>query len=465
MAAGMDEPTTAIVEFVRAAKYADLTPGCVHAVTRNYLDTIGCAAAGFAGESSTLARQIASTTGGTPAASAFGLQAKPLVEYAVLANSAAVRYCDWNDGGLSAGHPSDMSSAVTAMAEASGASGQDLITALYVAYETVAAFGKVVPLRDRAWDQGFFISIGTAAGLSNLLGLTDEQIANAVAVAITPAIPLRISRAGELSHWKSMASGYASVTATLATRLAAEGVTGPRRVFDGTEGVFEKVTGEFELGPLGAQPGQQSVPERVQHKYFPSFMESQGPITMMLKLRGQFDPDDVESILLTTFYLAWHEGGGGQGDAAEKWDPKTRETADHSLPYLMARAFFSGLITPDSFSEDLVLDPALRPFMEKIVILEDKEFSARRKSHHEERAVLRIKLKDGREFTDESIFARGHPKNPMTDDELGGKFDASVQKVLSPQLHNELRDRLWALESQEKLDELCALFRQFGRQG
>jgi 2-methylcitrate dehydratase len=190
-------------------------------------------------------------------------------------------------------------------------------------------------------------------------------------------------------------------------------------------------------------------------------MESQGPITMMLNMRGKFEPEDVESIKLTTFYLAWHEGGGGQGDHAQKWNPQTRETADHSLPYLMARAFFSGPITPSSFTPELVLDPALRPFMDGIEVVEDKQFSVRRKSHFEERGVLEVKLKDGRSLTDETVFARGHPNNPMTDDELGGKFNSSIDLVLDTDDHKDLGERLWALDEQPDLDAIAALYRKF----
>jgi 2-methylcitrate dehydratase len=455
----MDAPTTAVVDFVTGASYSDLSSAGVHAVIRNYLDSVGCAAAGFTGESAVLSRKIAETTAGSPLASAFGVPNPVLVEFAVMANAAATRYLDWNDGGL-VGHPSDMAPALFAMAEANAASGQDLITALYVAYETLAAFGKAVPLRDKGWDQGFIISIGVAAGLGKLLKLSRDEIANALAIAVTPSVPLRVSRAGELSHWKSLASGHSSVTATLAARLAQSGVSGPRHVFDGTEGVFEKVTGEFELPSL-PESRAASVPERVQHKYFPSFMESQGPITMMLNMRGKFEPEDVESIKLTTFYLAWHEGGGGQGDHAQKWNPQTRETADHSLPYLMARAFFSGPITPSSFTPELVLDPALRPFMDRIEVVEDREFSVRRKSHFEERGVLEVKLKNGRSLTDETVFARGHPNNPMTDDELGGKFDSSIDLVLDTDDHKDLGERLWALDEQPDLNAIAALYRKF----
>jgi 2-methylcitrate dehydratase len=457
----LDAPTRSVVDFVRSAEFKAMSDANIHCVVRNYLDSVGCAAAGFDGEATAIARGIAEPTSGSPSVTVFGLPNPAMIEYAVFANAIATRYCDWNDGGLNAAHPSDMAPAIVAMAESINASGADLVSALWVAYEVLGAFGSAVRIRDKKWDQGFFISLGVAAGLSYLLQLNEEQIANAISMAITPSVPMRISRTGELSHWKAAASAHASTTATLAVRLAQAGMTGPYRVFDGVEGVFEKVTGEFDLGVIGPREGKVSVPERVAHKYFPCFMESQGPVFSMLKLRGQFSVDEIKAIKLTTFYLAWHEGGGGQDDHAEKWNPQTKETADHSLPYTMARAFMSGPLNIDSFSPEMVREASLRPLMDKITVVEDTELSARRKSHHEETSIVTVELIDGRTFEETTMFPRGSVKNPMTDDELSEKFDGSIKKVLADGGRNELRERLWNLPNEDDLQNITALYRRF----
>jgi 2-methylcitrate dehydratase len=459
----MDGPTRAIVEFVAAADYDELSASCVHSVVRNYLDSVGCAAAGMDGEPTIILRQIAAATSGTPAASAFGLAQRPLVEFAVLANATATRYRDWNDGGLGAGHASDMGPALFALAEANGASGAKLVESLYIAYQVLGVMAPYLLLRDRGWDQGLGMSIAVVAGLAKLTKMSPDELANAIAIAVTPSVPLRVSRIGELSHFKATATAHAVMTATLAARLAKAGLTGPRLIFEAAEGVFEKISeAPFEMSNLIPEPGGETIPERVQHKYFPAIMESQGPVASMLKLRGQSrSVDDIESITLTTFHLAWHEGGGGQGDHDQKWNPQTRETADHSIPYVMARALVDGPIDLDSFTPEKVRDASLRPLLDKISVVENKEYTARRRSHNEENCLVEVTFANGTSWSDSSTFALGHPRNPMSDEQLSGKFDSAVGKVLDRARHDELRERLWNIPDEKTLEPVAALYREF----
>jgi 2-methylcitrate dehydratase len=460
----MDGPTGSIVEFVRSTDAAALSDRAVHAVVRNHLDGVGCAAGGFTSEPAVITRKLAASAQGSPSASVYGLAERSLVEFVALANGTAIRYADYNDvdAVTGVGHPSDMNPALAAMAEATGASGRDLVAAMYVAYQTMGALGGAVPLRDRKWDQGVFCSLGTAAGLAHLLKLDDAQTGHALSIAITPSIALRVTRAGLISHWKGAATAHATMTALLAVRLAQAGMTGPHNVFAGIEGVFEKVTGPFDLGTIAPRGGEMSVAERAQHKYFPVIVESQGPVQLMLEVRDKFALDDLASIVLELDHLGWHEGGGGQGDTAQKWDPQTRETADHSLPYVMAVALVDGRVTLDSFESARVKDPALRPIMQKIAIRENKQYTARRASHGELIAVADVTLRDGRKLRVETRLPRGHRDNPMTDDELNRKFDPMVEKVLTRAEHDELRDRLWNLPREQGLERIFELFRNFG---
>ena len=457
----MDQPTRSIVDFVRSVEFDSLTPQIVHAVVRNYLDAVGCAAAGINGQSTIIARKLAANSSGVPAASAYGLSKPTLLELAVLANSIATRYQDWDDGGLH-GHPADMSPAIVAMAETNGASGKDVVSALYVAYETMKSVGDAIPPKGQVWDQGFYISISVAAGLAKVLRLTDDQLANAIAIAVSPSIPLRAARTGQLSHWKSVASAHAAMTGTFAARLAQAGMTGPPHVFDGTGGVFENVTGPFELDQIGSQARRKSGPELVHHKPYPSYLNSQGPIDQMLRLRTGFAIEDVESITLSIYQSDLRIGGSVKRDLAEKKDPKTRESADHSLFFLLARALVDGSIDSDTYSDERINDPTLRPLMHLISVSEGERHPTSRKPDNLNYSLLEVNLKDGRVLRDELVgVPRGNPKNPMTDEELGKKFDVSIGKVLPPVEQAELRERLWSLPDEEDLSHVTSLFRKF----
>jgi 2-methylcitrate dehydratase len=456
----MDAPTRSIVDFVRSSDYSSLSPTCVHSIVRNLLDAIGCAAAGFNGEGAVIARRLAATTGGDFTASAFGLPNLPQAEFAILANAAAVRDRDWHDGGLDAGHPSDASPAMIAVAEATHASIHDLIGALYVSYEVVGALGKDGQFNDKGL-RTFIISLATVAGTGKLLGLTDDQLANAIAMSMVSSLPLSIDQLIRQSHWKSMGASYASMNATLAARLAREGLTGPPHVFDGKKAVWEAVTGQFDLDNLGVPIDGKTVPERVSHKFFPCSTESQGPLALMLDLRKEIAPDQIESMTVSVTEVSWRLGAGERTPENRRWDPTTKDVANHSLPYLLAKTLLDGPITTSSFTPEAVRDPALRPLMQKISVHEDLEFTARRRSTHEENAVIDITLTDGSTIRRESRHPRGHRANPMSDEELTQKFDGSMAKVLPAAAHSELRDRLWNLPDEPDLGAITALFRQF----
>ncbi len=456
----MDAPTKSIVDFVRSSDYSALPPACVHGIVRNLVDAVGCAAAGFNGDGAVIGRQLAAATRGDFAASAFGLPNLTQAEFAILTNAAAVRDRDWHDGGLDAGHPSDASSAMIAVAEATHASIHDLIAAIYISYEVVGALGKDGQFNGKGL-RTFIIALATVAGVGKLLRLTDDQLANALSISMAASLPLNIDQLIRQSHWKSMGAAYASMNATLAARLAQQGLTGPPHVFDGKGAVWDTVTDRFDLGHIGVPVDGKTVPERVSHKFFPCSTESQGPLALMLDLRKTIAPADIASMTVTVTDVSWHLGAGERTPDNRRWDPPTKDVANHSLPYLLAKALVDGPITTSSFTLDAVRDPSLRPLMQKITVNKSDEFSARRKSTHEENAVIEIALSDGSTIRRESRHPRGHAANPMTDDELTQKFDGSVAAVLSASAHAELRDRLWNLPNEADLGAITALFRQF----
>jgi 2-methylcitrate dehydratase len=206
------------------------------------------------------------------------------------------------------------------------------------------------------------------------------------------------------------------------------------------------------------------VPERVTHKFFPCFTESQGTVALVLDLRKQAPLEDIEAISLVVTEAAWRQGAGPPTPDNRRWDPATPDVAKHSFPFLVAKALASGGISSDSFSTEQITDPTLRPLMAKVTIEKDAGFTARRKTHREENAVLDVTLKDGSHRLLRSKYPRGHPLNPMTDDELTQKFDGSVAMVLTPADHAELRDRLWNLPGEAGVARITELFRRFSRE-
>jgi MmgE/PrpD N-terminal domain len=190
------------------------------------------------------------------------------VESAAFINTSMIRNFDFNDR-YPGGHPSDCLGALLAIAGAMDIDGERFLASMIVAYEIFARLSDATALSRRGWDQGYAIGIATGAGVCNLLNIAPAATAHAVGIVAASNLPLRVTRSGELTPWKNAATAYATRNGVFAALLAAEGMSGPSNAFEGCNGLFEKVTGPFELAPLPNRVGAHLTP-RVQLKYWPS---------------------------------------------------------------------------------------------------------------------------------------------------------------------------------------------------
>jgi 2-methylcitrate dehydratase len=421
----MDKTTQTLASYASGLKFEQLSTSAVREVKRRLIDAIGCGIGGYASEPGAIARELAAAATGEPPARVLGSGAPTSIEMATFANAVMVRYLDCNDTYVAkgSGHPSDMIPACLAVAEAHHASGRDTLTAIAAAYEIFTALADVIALRDLGWDQGVFVVLGSAAGAARLLRLTQEQTADALAIAVTSSIPTRQTRAGELSMWKGCATAAAARAGVFAALLAQKGMTGPTAAFEGRHGVWEKVTGPFQLGRLGGDGVGFGV-ERTNLKFFPAEYHSQAPLWIALDLRSQVPCEDIESIDVQTYYTAWSE----IGSEPEKWDPQTRETADHSLPYLLGVALMDGGIRSDSFSAARMRDPALRSLMQRIRVAENPEFTR----EFPAKLVTRIEVttRGGQRLSATASYPKGHARNPMSDADVESKFDDLTRELI-----------------------------------
>ena len=349
-----------------------------------------------------------------------------------------IRNLDFNDQ-YPGGHPSDCLGAFLAIAESAGADGGRLIAAIVIAYELFVRISDVTGLRYKGWDQGFAIGICTAAGIGRLLRLSPQQLAEAVAIITVANIPMRNTRAGELSLWKGAATSFATRNGVFAALLAGEGMTGPDRPFEGKHGLWDLITGPFEFEPLPTSGGHYRSPD-VQLKAWPVEYNAQLPVWAARELRSQVDWHEITDIEIGTYTFAYTE----IGSEPEKWDPKTRETADHSMPYIFAKVLVDGAISVAAFEESAYRDPTIRPLMNKIHIHLDDEVN----SLYPNVVAMKIKAttKDGRTI---SIFPRdplGHTNNPMKDQDVRDKFTRTVEPVYGTEKTARVLERWWNIK-------------------
>jgi len=430
----MDEIIAAIAGNAARFELAAAPAETVHAAKRHLVDSLACGLGGHDCTAAAMGRRIGAGGAAARAARSLGARTPMAADTAAFVTTAMIRYLDFNDT-VHGGHPSDALGAVLAAAELARSDGTRLLSGMIVAYETAARLIGAARLRERGWDQGFAIGIAAAAGAAHMLRLPENQIAHAVALSAVGSLPPRVTRAGELSLWKGAATAFAVRNAMFLVLLAAEGMTGPAAAFTGRHGVFEQAGGAFAPQPFGP-----FLTDTIGLKYWPVENGAQAAVWAALELRKTMPVAEIGAIDIRTATPIWHE----IGSEPAKWDPKTRETADHSMPYIFARALIDGTISVRSFDEKAYLDPAVRPLMEKISVAKDDEID----KVYPGRVILRanVRRRGGASHTIEIINPRGHAQNKMDDGEISAKFLSLAGPVLGEERAASVLDGLWRVE-------------------
>ena len=326
-----------------------------------------------------------------------------------------------------------------------------MITAAVLAYEIQCRLCDAASLRMHGWDHVTYGAISSALAGSKLLGLDATRATHAVGLAGVCNVAMRQTRAGELSMWKGCAFANAARNGVFAALLAAEGMTGPAPIFEGEAGIMKLLTGPFELAALGGK-SQPFMITQTYIKFWPAEYHSQSAIDAALQLRPEVgDLRDVTAIDIHTFDAAVDI----IGKDPEKWRPKTRETADHSLPYCTAVALADGDVTRAQFDPKRFTDPVLLDLVAKVKVHRDAGLSKRYPAGIPNRVA--VKLKDGRQLVREVEFPRGHARNPMTDAEVEHKFRTLVEPRYGKDRAGQMLKACWKLEEIKSASDLVRL--------
>src|SRR6202011_6080175 len=279
---------------------------------------------------------------------------------------------------------------------------------------------------------------------ANLMRLDPEKARHAVNIAGVACAAMRQARVGELSHWKGVAFANAARHGVYSALLARAGMTGPAPIFEGQMG-FEKELG-VSLGNVGEKfvkrPDAKSPEEgtaamilKTSIKYWPAEYHSQSAIEAALFLRKQIpDVAAVKSMVIES-----HDASVDIiGSEPEKWRPETRETADHSFPYITAIALLDGVVTNKQFEPERFADPKIWKFLENVKVQRNAELSALYPGAVAN--IVHVELTDGRRLTKRVDYPLGHAKNPLKDSEVEGKFQTLVAPALGEKSTRRIGD-------------------------
>lgn len=461
-----------LARYCRTLRYGDLPDAVVHEVKRRVLDSLGCALGAWNAPPCRIARLIARTVKVPQGATLWGIGHKTLPDLATFANGGLVRYLDFNDTYLSKepAHPSDNIPAILSVGEAVHASGKRVMEATTLAYEIQCRLCDASALRPRGWDHVTYGPFSSVLGAAKLMRLSNEQTVQAVNLAGIANMALRQTRVGDLSMWKACAFSNAARNGVFAAMLAQLGMTGPSPIFEGEKGFMKLVSGPFDLATLGGEIGQAaSAIDRFKIldtyiKHYPVEYHAQTAVEAALVLRhelleaeGARGIDHVVDVEIGSYPVAIEIIGRDP----EKWQPATRETADHSFPYCVAVALLHGYVTLQSFGRKRLHDPAVRNLMKKVRVVQQPDFVGRYPKTMPTR--ITIKTEAEKTYMSQIDVPVGHPGNPMSDRDLEAKFRRLAAGRLNRSRIDRLIEFVWSLDRVRDIGTLMPLLNVKGR--
>ena len=433
-----------LAKFVVNTSFDDLSDTARRELKIRVLDALGCALGALDGEPIRMLRTQLQDFGGQEHCSLIG-GGKTAPDLAAFYNSALVRYLDFNDSYLAKGetcHPNDNVGSILAACEYAKGSGRDFLLALAIAYQVQCRLSDVAPVRSKGFDHTTQGSYAVAAGVAKALRLDAERTCNAIAISGTALNALRVTRTGELSHWKGLAYPYTAFGATQAAFLAMRGITGPQAVFEGNKGFMDAIAGRFSID--WSKENLERVTRTILKKYNAE-VHSQSSIECALELKQEhgFKADQIDGIDVEVFDVAYNIIGGGE--EGEKTHIVTKEEADHSLPYIIAVAILDGQVMPEQYYPDRIAREDVQQLLRKIVVRPREDFSLR--FPNEMPCHLAVHLKEGRVVEKEKRDYEGFFTRPMGWERAVEKFNRLSSRQADERRRRQIVESVANIES------------------
>lgn len=442
-----------LTDYACELTYEKLPQEVVHAAKVRVIDTLGSLIGGFFEEPARLARNVVAQMPNPAGATVIGTRMKTSPEMAAFVNGATARAAELNDiyhwPNAFGGHPSDVLTPVLAAAEHVQANGRELITAVVLAYEIYQRFSDVFRNVGMGFDHTNLCCLGTAVASGKLFALSRNELSHCISMAAVPNVILRQVRADHYSMWKAVASGQAGRAGLFAAILAKAGMEGPHLPFEGKAGWCDHVARDrFSLEGLGGTNGDEF---RIVHSLIKHRASCGTTISSILaaeKCAPLKDPERVKQVTVEVYKKAKDRVGTGE----HRWNPDCRETADHSIPYVVGAALMDGTVTPRSFDDAHLENAKLRALIHKIEVVPNEEFTkAYVKLPVEHRTRVTVLLDSGERLVGESGGDADDLSSPKTDAQIVDKFKGLTQEFIGGKRVKAILERLWDLDKVENV--------------
>jgi 2-methylcitrate dehydratase len=426
-------------------------------IINRVIDNAAVAAASLTRDPVTAARSQAlahpRSTGGA-GATVFGPAGDVRVspEWAAWANGVAVRELDYHDTFLAAeySHPGDNIPPLVAVAQhlaaARGLTGAELVRGINTGYEVQIDLARSISLHKHKIDHVAHLGPSAAAGIGTLLGLDPETIFQAVGQALHTTTATRQSRKGEISSWKAFAPAFAGKMAVEAVDRAMRGQTSPTPIYEGEDGVIawllDGPDAGYDVALPAAGQSKRSILDSFTKEHSAEY-QAQALIDLARKLHREhpeiLTPGAIASIVIHTSHHTHNVIGSGANDP-QKYDPRaSRETLDHSVPYIFTVALQDGAWHhEDSYLPERAGRSDTVALWNTVTTSEDAEWTRRyHSSDPAEKAFggrVEIVLADGSTLVDELAVADAHPlgARPFERADYVTKFRLLAADALEP---------------------------------
>ncbi len=451
----MEHVTRPIAEWAARLQYEDLPSEVVHAAKRFLMDATGCALGGSRQHDVAVMRDVLSTTAGTGRATVMvtGEQVDPVS--ASLLNALMIRVMDYNDiyWKQDPSHPSDLIPAAIAAAETAGASGRDLIVGVVLAYELEQRLCEVSfpGIRELGWHHATLTAAAAPVAAGRMLRLDADKIQHAIGISASRHCTTGSVTAGKLTMMKNTVDPMATQSGVFAALLAAKGYTGPEHVLDGKEGFSHVFDSEWKWNVLTDGLGTSWRILQCGMKFFPTEALTHAPISATLDLVTANDlaPSDIERV--TVYSLA--RAADILADPS-KYDPHSKETADHSLPYVIAAAIVDRELTPRQFRPDKINDPTIRAQLGKVKVVADPEIE--RLFPRLQRVRVVIRTTGGATLEKQLDYPKGDARNPLSDGEIAAKMRALADGVASAEDLDRIQGAITSADTFDDVHDLMS---------
>jgi 2-methylcitrate dehydratase len=434
----------AIAKYAVRASFDDLSVESRRQLPIHILDSLSCSIAALgAGPVDACRAQVAEFGGSGPSALIGGGQTNPI--YAAFWHTALVRYVDFMDNILAqteTAHTADNFGVALTIADYVGGNGRDLMLAVALGYTVQSRFVDHANFMTRGLDHTSQLAFSHNAAAGRLLGMSEQQIGHAMAMAAVSDASFAVVRAKPLSQWKGLASAQSALGAMNALFLARRGVEGPLQVIEGPLGIDHLLGMKINID--WDKEGYEGVVGSTIKKYN-SMIHTQSAVHCMVELAkaNKVDPEKVTSIEAEVFQLAYDFAGGGLYGVDKVIS--TKEQADHSLPYLLAVALIDGDVMPAQFNPERIIKPDVRALLKKVSVKPNDEFTQQYPKKMP--AKITVRLQGGKVIQHEVQDYPGLASRPFTWEEVVQKFDTLVAGRIDEGLSGEIKNAVRSVEN------------------